>query len=254
MKAKNILKTNNNIICIFIIVSIFFCNYLINKVYATEISEKSDNLAKEEILEINKNNTNIIEEKIQKQRNNKVIIVGDSRMEYIEKEAEIVDIPINFSFIALGGSKIDWFEEKATQALTEKLNNADNKYNYHVIFNMGVNDMQNREDMNALADDYYKLYRNFAHKYQNINFYILSVNPVNEEKIYEKYKYRGRTDKKVNDYNETIKNMIYNDKLDNIYYCDSYNSIEFISPDGLHYEETTDQKIINFIVNDCINK
>ena len=38
----------------------------------------------------------------------------------------------------------------------------------------------------------------------------------------------------------------------NIKYCDSYNTLSFFLPDGLHYDTVTDQKIIDFIINKCI--
>ena len=45
-----------------------------------------------------------------------------------------------------------------------------------------------------------------------------------------------------------------NEKDDNrVQYCDAYNHIDFGMPDGLHYDDETDQKILNFIARDCIN-
>lgn len=257
MKLEKIFSNKKSIIYIFIfIVLSVFCKLLINKVYATEIKDyKTSEVYEENILNSNSiNDQNKIQLELEKTVNNKIIIVGDSRMEYIEKESDIIDIPVNFSFIALSGSKIDWFEKKAIGLLKNKLDEAKKDINYHVIYNMGVNDLESKNNMFKLSKDYYTLYRDIANEYQNINFYILSINPVDEDKMYKSNGWVGRTDKKVYDYNENIKGMINNDKLDNIYYCDSYNMISFNSPDGLHYDSKTDQKIVNFIANNCINK
>ena len=41
-------------------------------------------------------------------------------------------------------------------------------------------------------------------------------------------------------------------RKDNIKYCDSYNSINFEMPDGLHYNYKTDEKIMKYIIEKCI--
>ena len=114
---------------------------------------------------------------------NKVIIIGDSRMEYINNRGKNIDIPINFNFIALGGTKINWFENEALIKLEEKLDNMDKNYKYHVVINMGVNDLNDKNEAVEHADEYFSLFYDLVSKYDDVNFYILSVNPINDKII-----------------------------------------------------------------------
>ena len=43
-----------------------------------------------------------------------------------------------------------------------------------------------------------------------------------------------------------------NSELNNIYYCDSYNTLDFKTDDGLHYTRDTNKDIINYIANKCV--
>ena len=183
---------------------------------------------------------------------NKIIIVGDSRMEYIYDRGKNIKIPVNFNFIALGGTKINWFQSIALKELENKLDNMNDKYKYHVLINMGVNDLNDNLTFEKHADDYFYLINRLVLKYRNVNFYILSVNPINENKINNYFKPQYRTSAKIEGFNSEITKMIENKHYKNLYYCDSYNSITFNTPDGLHYNKDTDQKIVNYIVDDCI--
>lgn len=183
---------------------------------------------------------------------NKVIIIGDSRMEYINNRGKNIDIPINFNFIALGGTKINWFENEALIKLKEKLDNMDKNYKYHVVINMGVNDLNDREEAIKHADEYFSLFYDLVSKYKSVNFYILSVNPINDKIINRFFRPQYRTTSKVLSFNSEIVRKIDHTYFKNLLYCDSYNSIEFGIPDGLHYNKSTDQAILNYIVNDCV--
>ena len=48
-------------------------------------------------------------------------------------------------------------------------------------------------------------------------------------------------------------NQHLNDNFNNLHYCDSYHNVKFETPDGLHYDTKTDQKIIDYITNNCID-
>lgn len=183
---------------------------------------------------------------------NKVIVVGDSRMEFLNNRGSEINIPVNFNFIALSGTRIDWLTNTAINVLSDKLDKMDSNYKYHVIFNMGVNDLEFSDDAKYYATEYYNIYYNLASKYKEINFYLLSVNPINEEKIYQCFKQSGRTNQEIIDFNNTTINLLNGSDLDNMHYCDSYHNIDFGMPDGLHYDKDTDQRIVNFIANKCI--
>lgn len=184
-------------------------------------------------------------------KDDRIIIVGDSRMEYIEDDRNFLNIPINFSFIAKSGATISWFEGTALGELQEKLDNQDNNYTYHVVFNMGVNDLNFVSYAGDRATEYFNDYKTLALKYPNVNFYMLSVNPIFDN-IDKYFKTNKRTDDKINSFNNTINNLTYLNKLDNMYTCDSYHKVAFNSPDGLHYDLDTDQRILNYIARKCV--
>ena len=72
---------------------------------------------------------------------NRVILIGDSRMENILKRKGSIDIPANFKIIAKGGAHIKWFKDEALPYLKELLDSKNSKYKYHVVINQGVNDL-----------------------------------------------------------------------------------------------------------------
>ena len=182
---------------------------------------------------------------------NKVIIIGDSRMEFLNDRGDSIKIPSNFDFIALSGTNIHWFKNVALNRLEEKLNNMDKKYKYHVVINMGVNDLNDTEKAQKHADDYFYLFYYLVSKYKNVNFYFLSVNPI-DDKIIDRFFNQHRTTEEIIQFNKKIVYLIKKNGYNNFTYCDSYNNIEFGIPDGLHYNKITDQKIVNYIVNDCV--
>ncbi len=199
-----------------------------------------------------------ISDKIEHQPNNlsditknKVIVVGDSRMELIEDAADELDIPINFSFIAKGGASISWFKDNALPRLKEKLNNRNPNYQYHVIVNMGVNDLDSIKNVTQRANEYFEYYRELAFEYPDVKFYMLSVNPI-FDKINKSFPGNKRTDSKIKSFNSRINYLSEQANFPNMSTCDSYHNIDFNSPDGLHYDLDTDQKILDYIASDCL--
>lgn len=184
---------------------------------------------------------------------NKIIVVGDSRMEFIENKKDKLNIPNNLSFIAKSGAKIDWLENYALGKLENKLNNIDENYNYHVVVNLGVNDLNSTSSVENIAGNYFNYYKNLALKYPNIKFYALAVNPVDEKTIDSKWYGNKRNNRKIRNFNAVMNSLIEKIDLNNLSICDSYHSLSFYLPDGLHYDTDTDQKIINYIANHCVN-
>ena len=183
---------------------------------------------------------------------NKVVIVGDSRMEYIKNKEDELDIPNNFIFDAKGGATISWARELGIPTLNNILDSKDEKYQYHVLFNLGVNDLNTNISIKNRANEYFNLYKNVIKKHANVQFYLLSVNPIDEDIINDNFK-NIRTNNKIKQFNYYLKKEMTGSSLDNIKYCDSYNNLEFNLPDGLHYDTKTDQKIIDYIANNCID-
>ena len=180
----------------------------------------------------------------------KVIVVGDSRMEFIADDKDIV-IPFNFDFVAKSGMKIDWFRKTAIPKVKSILKNKE--YKYYVIVNMGVNDLNTNYKGDEISKDYFKLYQKLAKDYPNIDVYIMSVNPIYEDKLNKSEVSNKRTVNKIKLFNNNILNELEHSNLDNLYYCDSYNNLHFESEDGLHYTRDTNKEIINYIANKCID-
>lgn len=184
---------------------------------------------------------------------NRVIIVGDSRMENILKRKNVIDIPVNFKIIARGGATIYWFEDDALPVLKNILDNKNSKYKYHVVINQGVNDLNlnDKKSPEYHASTYTDIFEDLIKKYKDVNFYILSVNPI-DESIINDYWRQTRTEQDVTDFNNYMIKWINKSYYKNIYYCDSFNEIKFNMPDGLHYDIETDKKILNYIANRCV--
>lgn len=181
----------------------------------------------------------------------KIIVVGDSRMELINNDKTIKK-PFNLEIIAKSGTHLDWFTDTASKKI-KKIINDDFKYN--VIINMGVNDLnwlKKDYDEEDLTEDYFKAYEVLVSEYSDVNFYLLSVNPLNEKIIKEKIPDNKRSNKSIKKYNNYLREEIENSKFDNISYCDSYNTLDFETYDGLHYNRKTSEAILNYIINDCV--
>lgn len=191
--------------------------------------------------------------KIEKYDVNRVVIVGDSRFELMEIDSPDLEIPHYMKLIAKSGAGIDWFEKTALPRLTDVLDSAPDDIYYHVVFNMGVNDLNQTKLYDIRIQDYSKLYEKLALEYPNVQFYFLSVNPVDEEIINKYWPKNIRTNGKIKIFNRKILSMIEDNKFGNFKYCDSYNNVDFETYDGLHYTSDTNTRIISYIKNNCID-
>ena len=234
----------------FVIITIFILEFIFIDFKAKESDNPKYSLDLKEIktLDFDKNSIDDIENV----GKNVIIIVGDSRMEFLYNRGKSINIPINFKFIARGGSKIDWLNNYALEKLENKLENKYDGYKYHVVFNLGVNDLDSDDSVYLIVKNYYDIYKNLSLKYDEVNFYLLSVNPVDDYLMREYIKKQKRSLYKVNKFNDYMISLLNSDTSNNITYCDSFNNIDFGTPDGLHYDKNTDQKIIDFLVNKCI--
>lgn len=193
---------------------------------------------------------NTLNQKVKKINDEKIIIVGDSRMEYIENDDEI-KVPFNFRFVAKSGMKIAWLKDEALDKVDSILK--EEKYKYDIVVNMGVNDLNDdKYKGDDIANEYFDIYLKLAQDNPNVKVYILSVNPINETKINKTWSTNNRTTSEIKKFNKTIKSRLNEDGKDNMYYCDSYNSLKFKTKDGLHYTQDTNREIIDYIANKCV--
>ena len=181
----------------------------------------------------------------------KVLIIGDSRMELIENDREKLNIPSNIIIKAKSGARIEWFYKVGLPWLNEQLNNKDDYYNYVVLFNLGVNDLNSYKIPEEVAKEYINAYKSLMFQNKNIKFYFLSVNPIDELTINDFFANQKRTNKKIESFNKYFIDKLQ--EFDNVKYCDSYNEIDIKFYDGLHFDFNTNKLIVKYLINDCLN-
>lgn len=202
-------------------------------------------------LIINERKYSIITNNTIKLETKKIILVGDSRMELMYKDKRDLNIPDSIIFDAKSGARINWFISDGIPNLYKIINDKD--YKYYVVFNLGVNDLHYVEDVESRVKEYYKYYKNIVKNNPEIEFYFLSVNPIIEEVLKEHFGYDDKkTNKKINRFNNEMESLIDNSNLNNFKYCDSNNSLDFVIPDGIHYDLNTNKNILNYIINKCV--
>jgi len=183
----------------------------------------------------------------------KIIIIGDSRMELIENKKDYTKkLPTNMEIIAKSSKEIKWFNNHGIYELSKLISK--NSQNTAVVINMGVNDLQFYEKHNSINSQYIQSLKTLTKMFPDVKFYFLSVNPVNENIINEYFKNNKRNNDDIEIFNKKIETFIKSEKNNNLNYCDSYNNIHFNTKDGLHYTKNTNEKIIDYIINDCLIK
>lgn len=157
------------------------------------------------------------------------IFVGDSRTVGMHDALFKDGGSDSCSFIAKSGEGFYWLYHDGIVELEEALR--EEPY-ATVIFNLGVNDLEEIEQ-------YVSFYQELFSVYHDPSFYIMSVNPVNEEKC------SGASNEEIQAFNERIQEE-FPDK-----YLDCYHYLleqDFETADGLHYSNDTYRMIHHFVV------
>ena len=187
----------------------------------------------------------------------KIIIVGDSRMYGASKVVK----DENIIFIAKNAVTCGYITETAEKEI-DKLIEKNPDEHYTIFFNLGINDLDYKEQGKKVdgkeicsSSDYIKIYQKLRKKWKNHNLFFESVNPLDLEVLKkEKFKDRPMADNdKVAEFNKTIYEEL---EHDNFYYCDTYTYLlenGYVSPDGLHYDSATSKTIIEQ-VKKCYHK
>lgn len=157
------------------------------------------------------------------------IFVGDSRTVGMRDALFQNGNTDSCSFIAKSGEGYYWLYHDGIVELEEALR--EEPY-ATVIFNLGVNDLKE-------ADQYISFYKELFSVYHDPSFYIMSVNPVKDEKC------SGASNAEIKEFNQKIQEEFPGQYLD----CNSYLMEEgFESADGLHYSNDTYRMIHHFVV------
>ena len=188
----------------------------------------------------------------------KLIFVGDSRMNRMEKTLKFVyglsPNLVNVEFVCSEGKGLTWLKQEGIEELGQKLT-----YGVKpaaVIFNLGVNDLWNDAKyvkyLKSIADDL---------KPKNVRLYFMSVNPVNHPTLVDSGRLDNalyRTAKRVMEFNRTLREKLC--AGEDYTYLDLYNylirtgfrfdsggkdGIENGTDDGLHYGSRTYKRIFN---------
>lgn len=157
------------------------------------------------------------------------IFVGDSRTVGMRDALFRDGGTDSCSFIAKSGEGFHWLYHDGIVELEEALR--ENPY-ATVIFNLGVNDLRE-------AEQYISFYQELFSVYHDPSFYIMSVNPVIDEKC------SGASNEEIEAFNKRMQEEFPGRYLDCYGYLLEYG---FETVDGLHYSNDTYRAIHHFAV------
>ena len=202
-----------------------------------ELNEKFQNLN-------NSNNNDVSDGSDDSEINTVNLFVGDSRTVSLclnKKMCMDGNDCYSENCISQNSSNYSWFYDTAIKEINSIINNSSSKYN--IIINMGVNDVGKT---GTKANDYVDLFKKYATgNWKNHNVIIVSVNPVEDGQS-------NAYTSGVEMFNSIVSNDVKASNISNYKYCDTYNNLKFNLTDGLHYDNSTTNKIYDYIINNCI--
>lgn len=158
------------------------------------------------------------------------IFLGDSRMVGMSSAVSSSDI----KYIAKISMGYSWLNSTGGPELKNCLDaNPDVK----VVLALGINDLGN-------IQSYITYYRNLIKKYPKTEFYILSVNPVNE-KTGAAHGYTVKNSQ-IQTFNKKLKSAFGSAYLDSYTYL---NQQGISTADGIHYQSQTYVTLFNYIID-----
>ncbi len=175
-------------------------------------------------------------------RKHQIIWVGDSRTLGLRDalhKTERVDDDI---FVGKVGEGVHWFQDEGIPELDEAIRA---NPRLPVVMNLGVNDPQ-------LVDEYIETYWDVIKAYPDTSFYILSVNPLDEEVLLEDGLVEEAVFEDINSLNVARMNVRLKEEFESRY-IDSASYLKsdgFDTVDGLHFSTETYLKIHDFVVKE----
>lgn len=211
-------------------------NLISSKDKTDEISIDDESIITEELVDEEESTDEAyVPDNILTNKNDNFIFIGDSRTVAYKG---IVDIDkYDFiTFISEVSKGYDWLKDTAIEKLNTRFDTTDLSYN--VVLNLGVNDLQN-------VDKYIDIYNELAEKNPKHNFFVVSVNKVDTEKMI-KNGYATIENSQIEDFNSKMKKSL----SDKIHFIDTYSYFEdenLESNDGVHYTDETSNEILDYV-------
>ncbi len=171
----------------------------------------------------------------------RIIFVGDSRTLGMRDALRRTDRADNDVFVGRVGEGVRWFREDGMDEMSQAI--AANP-DLPVVLNLGVNDPKE-------IDDYIVTYWDCVREHPDTKFYILSVNPLDEEFLIDSETAEEEVLDTVNNLNVAKLNIRLKEEFEDRY-LDSASFLKadgFETVDGLHYTAETYLKIHDFVVD-----
>lgn len=162
------------------------------------------------------------------------VFVGDSRTLAMAKAVNEQDPADTCIYIAREGEGLYWLRSDGITLLQEVLEQTPAAT---VILNLGVNDLKEQ-------DEYIAYYEKLFSDYPAASFYIMSVNPIEEDK------FANITNADIEAFNLAMQEAFPNRYLDCYHYLLSGT---FTTIDGLHYPEDVSRAIHHYTVASLVN-
>lgn len=170
-----------------------------------------------------------------------IIWVGDSRTLGMRDALHKTDRPDDDFFVGKVGEGVHWFCEEGMSEMSKVI---EEHPDLPVVLNFGVNDPQ-------LVDEYVVAYWDAIRAHPDTHFYILSVNPLDEEFLIEDGQVAEPVFDDINSLNVGKMNVKLKKEFESRY-IDSASFLKadgFETVDGLHFSTPTYLKIHDFVVD-----
>ena len=173
-------------------------------------------------------------------RPHRILWVGDSRTLGLRDALHKTERDDEDLFVGAVGEGVHWFRDQGMYDMGDAI---DQNPDLPVVLNLGVNDPQ-------LIDEYIPIYQEVIQKYPDTDFYILSVNPIDEEFLIEDGQVLDAVFDDINSLNIARMNIRLKEEFGSRY-IDSASFLKeegYETVDGLHYSTQTYLKIHDYVV------
>ena len=208
---------------------------------AVAVQTETDSIAQTETEHASTEEEQILYSPADGVKDHRIIFVGDSRTLGMRDALRRSSRRDDDIFVAKVGEGVRWFSEGGMNEMSDAI---EENPDLPVILNLGVNDPLE-------IDDYIVTYWDCMREHPDTDFYIMSVNPIDEEFLLESETAVEEVLDTVNNLNIAKLNLALKKEFDKQYLdCASWlKSDGFDTVDGLHYSTSTYLKVHDFAVN-----